>query len=196
MTVKTEFKIGKVDQTKVFALTKKLKDHWKKTAQEIIEVGKCLHELKEILPRSQFVSHVHTTIGISEKHAMRIIEVYRRFGKAKSIALIKAKPTVLYHLAYSCNEEQISQLIQGKKIKTASGYRSLSQINVADVVRKKLIRREDFERQLATFFEEFQDDLLDYRKSIKKGRKLQERQALKETINETIACLENFNSLI
>lgn len=195
MTAITENHQSKIHKTKVSALTKKLRDHWKKSTQEIIEVGKCLHDLKALLPRAQFISHIHAAIGISEKHAMRMIEVYRRFGKSKSKELINTKPTVLYNLAYSCSDDQISQLNQDKKIRTASGYRSLSQIKVSDIVKRKKVEKENFERDLATFFEEFQDDLLDYRRSIQR-RKLQERAALKTTINETITCLKDFSSIL
>lgn len=196
MTVTSNFKLSKATEKRVSELTLKLKTHWKKSTEAVLEVGKCLHELKQLLPRKDFIAHVKKEIGISEKHAMRLIEVHLRFGKHQSKFVLGVQPTVLYQLAYSCSDRQVQALVDGKKIKVGGVYKTATQICTKDFVPPKRKVKIEIDREMATFFEEFQDGLNSFSRALKKRTSLKESVALKETINETIKCLKNFNLLI
>lgn len=190
MTATSNLKQSKTTEKRVSELTLKLKTHWKKSTEAVLETGKCLHELKQLLPRKDFIAHVKKEIGISEKHAMRIIAVYLKFGKSKCEQLLNSKPTILYQLAYVCTDSQLGAIIKGQAIQTASGKKSLPQLKVGDLIRHKKI---DHSREIATFLEETQDEISRFEKIIVNRKILSNRMTLKESVTETMKCLRNFN---
>lgn len=193
MTAIREIQLKNTTRKRVLVLTQLLRGSWKKSVESVFETGKHLKELKELLPRKHFTAHIKSTIGLSEKHAMRIIAVYERFGKLRTDILLNAKPTVLYQLAYTCTDSQISALKQGHAIQTASGKKSISQLKVSDLIKPKKIKKIELSRELATFFEETQDEISRFEKIITNRKPLIERLAIKETVKETMECLRSFN---
>lgn len=196
MTAASNLKLPKSTEKRVSELTQILRTHWKKSTEAVLEVGKCLHELKQLLLRKDFIAHVKKEIGLSEKHAMRLIEVYRKFGNHKSMDLLNARPTVLYQLAYTCSESQISALASGRRISTRNGNKNISQIKVGDICGPKKRLKFELERDLATFFEETQDELSQFKKLILQKKNLNERAAIKATAKETMECLKELISVI
>lgn len=175
-------------------MTLKLKTHWKKSTEAVLETGKCLLELKQLLPRKEFIAHVKNEIGISEKHAIRMIEVYQKFGNCKTADLLKASPTVLYQLAYTGSEAQISALVSGNQIPTRNGNKNISQIKIKDISKTKRRPKVELERELATFFEEIQDNLSVFNSRLSLKKNIIERAALKTSALETSKCLKNFSA--
>lgn len=190
MTATSKFRLSKDDKLRVSKLTQNLRGSWKKCVEAILESGQYLQDLKELLPRRSFVSHIKTEVGLSEKHAMRIIVVYQKFGKHKNPDLKNASPTVLYKLAYHCTDAQILAINRGKKVKTANGYKLVSQIRGRDFPTPKVKRQVNLDRDLATFLEGIQDEVLVFKRRFSDGCQVNERLQLRETLKETTQCLK------
>jgi DNA N-6-adenine-methyltransferase (Dam)/Protein of unknown function (DUF3102) len=87
----------------------------KRTAQEIVEVGKYLLEVKERLPHGQFILWIQAEFGMSDRHARNFMHVASRFSDKTEI--ISDFPiTILYELASPSTPESVIELVRTGEI--------------------------------------------------------------------------------
>lgn len=104
-------------QVAVKTATERIKLRMKRTAEDIIEIGKDLIAIKEKLPHGQFLPWIASEFEMSEPTAKNFMAVARRFGD-KTLIISDFNPTVLYQLAApSTPDEVVEQVIE----KAASG---------------------------------------------------------------------------
>jgi hypothetical protein len=204
-------------------LTTAIKVEWKKSVGSLIEVGRCLHELKKLLERKEFLEHLDKHFSMSEMHASRLEQLYTKFHDKKSIHVLGSKPSILYLLASTVDTKKIESLANGGKVLIENKYKTLSQFTVKDVyllqemanksakIQPEEIEEDDDEledeerdqlrastahRRLATLVEELSDwssDLIRFQQS---NLKIQNKELVKQYIQESIQCLEKLNILL
>ena len=69
--------------------------------RQIVEVGKTLLEIKEMLPHGQFMACVKAEFGWSDRWAQQLMQVAERFSNAKSTSVLPSSAQVLALLAAS-----------------------------------------------------------------------------------------------
>ena len=110
-------------QNQASLAAERIKLRLKRTAEDIVEIGKDLIATKANLPHGDFLPWVKTEFGMDQKTAFNFISVAERFGD-KSGIIPNLSPTVLYLLASpSTSDEIIEQVIDlansGNKITVA-----------------------------------------------------------------------------
>ena len=87
----------------------RIKIRMKRTAEDIVEIGRELVEIKEALPHGRFLPWVEAEFGMSDQQARRFIQVHEKFGDQIQ-HYVEFQPTVLYALsAPSTPPEVITQ---------------------------------------------------------------------------------------
>lgn len=132
-------------------LVERGKGHLRRSAEEVIEFGKVLLELKELLPHGAFLRCVEDEFEISEATAQNQMNAARRFSD-KPLIIRDLSPTVLYLLSspgtpYEVLDEVFLRVSSGEKIK-------------ADDVRKMIRRSKTKILDEVDFF----DDLIESEK--------------------------------
>ena len=61
--------------------TSEIRERLRRTAQDIVEVGQRMIEVKDRLPHGQFGPWLGAEFGMSEGHARKMMQVYRAFGQ-------------------------------------------------------------------------------------------------------------------
>jgi DNA repair exonuclease SbcCD ATPase subunit len=99
-------------QVEVKSASERIKLRMKRTAEDIIEIGKDLIAIKEKLPHGQFLPWIDSEFGLTDKTAQNFMNVTERFG-GKSEIISDFKPTLLYLLAApSTPDEVVEQVIE------------------------------------------------------------------------------------
>ncbi|WLT39531.1 DUF3102 domain-containing protein [Synechocystis sp. B12] len=98
-------------QVEVKTATERIKLRMKRTAEDIIEIGKDLIAIKEKLPHGQFLPWIATEFEMSKESAGRFMSVASRFPDFRQID--EFKPSLLYLLAApSTPDEVVEQVIE------------------------------------------------------------------------------------
>lgn len=84
----------------VHAATERIRLRMRRTAEDIIEIGRDLITIKKALPHGQFGEWLRSEFEMTEMTAQRFMQVTERFG-GKSNIMLDFKPTVLYFRNYS-----------------------------------------------------------------------------------------------
>ena len=94
--------------------TKRIKDAVRKSAMAVIEIGKDLSEIKEILQHGDFDTYVGLHFEFSKTACVRFMAVYEKYGKQANLAYLeKASPSALYALlGMGCSEAIESQAME------------------------------------------------------------------------------------
>lgn len=114
-------------QVEVKTATERIKLRMKRTAEDIIEIGKDLIAIKEKLPHGSFLPWIAAEFEMSEPTAQRFMQVAVRFPEIHQIDGFK--PSLLYALsAPSTPDEVVEQVIEkaesGEKV-TANDVKEL-----------------------------------------------------------------------
>ena len=117
LTTSTSFSYDNLDlQTQLFVKekTEKIKQLFKRSVQDIVDIGGSLYEVKASLDYGQFQPWLKTEFQWSLRTASRFMNVYSKFRYA-NLAELDFVPSVLYELAASSvPEEAIQEVIQRK----------------------------------------------------------------------------------
>lgn len=201
--------ITKKNQVKIAFLTKEIKISWRKNVESLIDVGRCLHELKTLLDRPSYLEHLNKHFSMSEMCAHRIEHLYLKFHDKKSIQVLSSKPSVLYLLASNIETKKIESLANGGKLLVGNKYKTLSQFTINDVYllqgAGKAIKaksnedREDdnydkarlknADREFSTILEAVNDFSLNLDRFISEGQEIKNSHLISRYIEETIECL-------
>ena len=113
------FDYGLLDQitaTQARAAAERIKIRMKRTAEDIIEIGRDLQAVKADLGHGHFGKWIDAEFGFTAMTAQRFIQVADRFGKSN--IMLDFKPTILYALAAPSTPDEV---IDQAKAKAASG---------------------------------------------------------------------------
>lgn len=195
----------------VKSLTTKIKQEWKKSVDSLITIGQCLHDLRKLHDRKDFLSLITIELSISEVHAHRLESLFLKFGSKKTRVVLASKPSVLYILASAVDEKKLESLASGGRVKIGSKYKTLPQLTFADVTglaNKQSIsnstakavdvdeedydkrRLKNLHREFSTLLEEVNDWSLDLDRFLSEGREIVNSHLISKYIGETIECLE------
>lgn len=209
--------ISKKNQVKIAFLTKEIKTSWRKNVESLIDVGRCLHELKTLLDRPSYLKHLNKHFAMSEMSASRIEHLYLRFHDKKSIQVLSSKPSVLYLLASNVETKKIVSLANGGKTLVGNKYKTLSQFTINDVYllqetnkatkaksddedlgddERDFKRASNAHRRLSTLVEELADWSEDLIRFQKKNLEIKNKELVKNYVKDTILCLERLNQLL
>lgn len=98
-------------QVEVKTATERIKLRMKRTAEDIIEIGKDLIAIKEKLPHGRFLPWIASEFEMTLMTANRFMNVAERFGKSN--IMLDFSPTTLYELAApSTPDEVVEQVIE------------------------------------------------------------------------------------
>ena len=86
------------DKVLVDNLVEQGKVHIRRAAEDIVDFGKVLIQLKEILPHGSYERCIEKEFGLSASHANNFVNVAKRFAD-KPQFILGLKPTVLFSLA-------------------------------------------------------------------------------------------------
>ena len=134
--LQTGFDYGLLDPTtatQTRAAAERIKVRMKRTAEDIIEIGRDLQEVKAFLGYGQFGPWIEAEFGFTGMTAARFMQVADRFGKSNN--LLDFKPAILYALAAPSTPAEV---IEKATEKAESG----EQVTVKDVARWKKIAEE------------------------------------------------------
>lgn len=92
-------------QTTVRLATERIKMRMKRTAEDIIEIGKDLIAIKEQLPHGQFLPWIESEFEMSDQTAKNFMNVAERFPQIPNN--LEFKPTILYQLAAPSTPESV-----------------------------------------------------------------------------------------
>lgn len=56
----------------VFKETANIQNSWKKTVENLLEIGHSLDKIKEMLPHQAFLAHIRESLGLGEMQASRM----------------------------------------------------------------------------------------------------------------------------
>jgi hypothetical protein len=108
---------------------------WKKTVENLLDIGHSLDKIKEMLPHPIFLAHIKASLGLGEMQASRLIALYRKFGSAGSSKVLEAKPSVLYLLATAKDLDKVEALAGGGKVLVSGKRKSIDQLKVEDAIK-------------------------------------------------------------
>lgn len=198
----------KIQKERVSKLTLTIRSHWKNSVASLIEVGKCLNELKTILQREKFLLHLDKHLSMSEMQANRLINLYKRFHDKKSIHVLSARPSVLYLMASGLDLKKLESLAKGGKVFINNKYKTLSQLSIEDVhsikdkvtkepkafdvdeKQRDLDRAQNAHRHFATLLEELSNWINDLDRYKKEKIEIKNKDILINYINEVSLCME------
>lgn len=102
---KREFVMQKTDETQILL---------KRTTEKIIQIGKNLLDVKEILPRGMFLPWIRSEFGMSQPTASRFMQAADRFGdKVFTVNTLSISASALYLLAStSTSQEAVDETFQ------------------------------------------------------------------------------------
>lgn len=139
----------------------------KRTAQNIILIGRNLQEVKAVLPYGHFLAWLHTEFAMTERHARNFMHVAVRFGNRSEI-ISDLSVTVIYELAApSTSEAVIARVASGEVPPTMAAIQAAKQA-------EQEARQEAEQAQRALFA--LQDDLQEQEATIATLK--QEQEAL------------------
>lgn len=183
----------------VEALTEKIMACYRKTTSELIEVGRCISEIKKLLDYKEFVVHIEGRLGMSTTQAARLMALFERFGKNPNHAVLNAKPTVLYILAES-NSEEIESLIRGREANVDGKRKSVKELSVKDakkIAGKKQVELNfEFDRELATLCEEAIDEFSFFIAEAQNKVKVLNKANLRAYVQEVRSCLAQLENIL
>lgn len=189
------------------SLTKLVKRHWSKSVENLIQVGKCLHQLRGLLDRQEYVTHLSQNFSMSEMQAHRLEKLYLKFNTKASIHILSSRPSVLYLLPTSVSPEKIEVLAKGGRIKVGNQFKKIEQLTVKDIqslaVGKKkasdpcdvnddeleIIKAKTAHRRLATLLEKLTDWGTELALFKANAIQIENRDLVKKYVGETIECL-------
>ncbi len=204
----------KIQKERVSKLTLTIRSHWKSSVESLIEVGKCLNELKTILQREKFLLHLNKHLSMSEMQANRLINLYKKFHDKKSIHVLSARPSVLYLMASGLDLKKLESLAKGGKVFIGNKYKTLPQLSIEDIhsIKEKisketkafdidekqrdLDRAKNAHRRFATFIEEISDWASDLERYRNNKVEIENKEMLSVYLEETIECLEKLKPLL
>ncbi len=110
--------------------TSEIRERLRRTAQDIVEVGQRMIEVKDRLPHGQFGPWLGAEFGMSEGHARKMMQVYRAFGQNDHYDRFAS--TALYLLAAPGTPEEA----RIEAIEAASIGESISAKQAEEIVAK------------------------------------------------------------
>lgn len=114
--------------------TRKLKELWQRTAQDIWEIGQILAEVQSRLKQDrQFDAWLKAEFGLSRRTAYNFINVYKAFQEDAKFAQINIDPSALYLLASPSTPQQIRDEI----IQQASTGAKVTHKDIKQAISKK-----------------------------------------------------------
>lgn len=165
-----------------------------------------------LLDRPAYLNHLKQHLSMSEIHAHRIESLYLKFNDKRTVQVLSSKPSILYLLASSTETKKISSLIEGRRVRVGSSFKSLSELTIKDVhtiqisktidaskdadiqdIEDDINRARNAHRRLATLCEELCDwseDLLRFQKS---NIEISNQSLIQRNIKETIKCLKEIS---
>jgi hypothetical protein len=113
----------------VRAAAERVKMRLKRTAEDIVEIGRELTDVKERLPHGQFLPWIQSEFEMSLPTATRFMQASEKFG-GKFVNLTNFKPSILYMLAAPSTPDEV---IEKATEKSEAG----DKVTVEDVKRWK-----------------------------------------------------------
>ena len=185
--------------------TATIQNCWKKTVENLLEIGHSLDKIKELLPHQVFLAHIKKSLGLGEMQASRLIALYRKFGGAGSSKVLEAKPSVLYLLATAKDLDKVEKLAGGGKVLVSGKLKSIDELKVEDAIKLRESSKKslpeptdaDIDKKRAETAYEFLGDLSqqidDWVKDLarfkRRGVEITNRKFLVDTLKETRASL-------
>ena len=149
----TAFAYDALDEiTRAFLLRKadETRGLLKRTAQNIVLIGRNLQEVKAVLPYGRFLAWLHAEFAMTERHARNFMHVAARFG-GRSEIISDLSVTVIYELAAPATPEAVvARVVSGEVPPTLEAIRAAKQAEQQ--------ARKDAEQAQHTLFA-LQDDL-------------------------------------
>jgi DNA repair exonuclease SbcCD ATPase subunit len=101
-----EFVLQKADETRALL---------RRTAQNVLAIGRNLQEIKDALPHGQFLAWLEAEFAMTERHARNFMHVAARFGSKPEI-ISDLSVTVIYELAAPSTPEVVINQVESKHI--------------------------------------------------------------------------------
>lgn len=185
---------------------------WKKTVENLLDIGHSLEKIKEMLPHPIFLAHIKASLGLGEMQASRLIALHRKFGAAGSSKVLEAKPSVLYLLATAKNLDKVEKLAGGGKVLVSGKRKSIDELKVEDALKLRERSRApmpettdaEIDRERASTAAESLGDLCqqleDWAKDLarfrRKNLEIKDRKLVIDTLKETRATINSCISAI
>lgn len=113
------------------AVAERIRRRLKRAAQDVIDTGRDLIEVRARLPHGRFLAWVEAEFGWSDQTARRFIHVAERFGHIQTQQIVEFAPSALYLLAApsapdEAREEALSRAEAGEPITHAVAQQLLA----------------------------------------------------------------------
>lgn len=180
---------------------------WKKTVENLLDIGHSLDKIKEMLPHPIFLTYIKASLGLGEMQASRLIALHRKFGGAGSSKVLEAKPSVLYLLATAKDLDKVEMLAGGGKVLVSGKRKSIDQLKVEDAIKLRESSKKpqpeptdaDIDKErAATAYEclgdltqQIDDWVKDLARFSRKGVEITNRKFLIDTLKETRASINS-----
>lgn len=189
-------------------LTHQIDRSFKETARSVFQIGRCLHQLKQLMSNDDFLKLAETRWNMSRMSAHRFVTCYLTFKDKKSRALLGAKPSVMYIISTLDDPQKVAALAAGKKVQVCGEMKTIDQLTVKDARRIKETsksavvhteaggkkRRVDkLHEEIATAFESLDDIARTIKRFNDQGIKILHREELKDY---AILVIENMRDVL
>lgn len=132
------------DMDRVKAATGRIQLRMKRTAEDIVEIGLDLIEIKDCLPHGGFLPWIEAEFGMSDRTARRFVDVAKVYG-TRLDPVSNLSPKVLYELSAPSTPEPVRQVIEAK----AEQGETVSVKEVQDLKRRMKEQQEADEKRVA-----------------------------------------------
>jgi hypothetical protein len=134
-----------------------------KSIRELIEAGRCLVEVKDMLPHGQFGTWIEAEFGWSYRTARRLMDLAEQFGpKIDIVADLSIPPTTLYLLAapstpYEARQIAIDRAEAGETISVPIANEIISSVRKVKPRKGKTLPLDRLLRGLKVALNRFQE---------------------------------------
>ena len=152
------------------------------TAQNIIEIGKRLIEVKENLEHGEFINWLENKVDFSRYTANRFMKIATEFSNVAAIQHLNS--TKLFLLA-GLDDEDRQELMQEKNIEDMTTRELEQVVKEKKEIKKQLEAEQEYSNELQEAIKQ-KDKQIQELKQLQKEPKIIEKEVVKEVVPETI----------
>jgi hypothetical protein len=171
------FDYAAIDQTVAIearAAAERIRIRMRRTAEDIVEIGRELVAMKALLPHGRFLPWIDAEFEMGTTSAQRFMQAFERFGKSTN--LVNLRPSVVYLLSAPSTPEPV---VAAATEKAASG----DKVTIEDV--KRL--RAEYEAKIAKIESQAEADLTEINNAaVETANELAELKARPPAIREVV----------
>lgn len=153
------------------------------TAQNIIEIGKRLIEVKEKLPHGEYLNWLENSVDFTERTAQRFVKVATAFSNATPVSHLGTRK--LFALA-GLDEEDREELMQKNNVEDMTTRELEQVVKEKKEIKKQLEEEQAYSDELQTAIREKEEEIRELKQKIEEVQEPEIQVVEKEVVKEVI----------